>query len=341
MDNRPKDTSTAAQWLLRLRAADGDVTVDQAFRNWLREDSRHEDELVRCEYAAHLTQELANDPDLREDFDLCAALAERHRRKPRSVLARWRQWLRQHLIITSVPVAAAAAALLVITMVPGTPQPLYYQTAVGEQRTVVLPDQSRVTLNTNTRLSVSYSENQRQLTIQKGEAWFDVSKDGQRRFSVQAGNGVVTVLGTEFNVIMAGDEIVVAVLEGAVSVLTAREPEVTSGKISDSGAKRLQTGESITYWRSGAIGQVVTADTRRIRGWRAGKTVFHKTRLADAIAEHNRYTHNKFVIANSDLKDLRINGTFKLGDSDALAFLLEQSLGIKAQVQGNVTVLTK
>jgi transmembrane sensor len=79
-----------------------------------------------------------------------------------------------------------------VPAVPSTP----YSTAVGETRQITLADGTRVTLNTNTRLYVSFSQRAREVMLERGEATFDVASPatappfnvvaGQRTFQAQA-----------------------------------------------------------------------------------------------------------------------------------------------------------
>ena len=76
---------------------------------------------------------------------------------------------------------------------------LIHSTAIGQQRSVTLPDGSSIWINTNSRLHVEYSEERRGIFLHQGEAFFDVAKS-ERPFVVAAGNSQVTAIGTAFAV---------------------------------------------------------------------------------------------------------------------------------------------
>lgn len=82
-----------------------------------------------------------------------------------------------------------------------------------------------------------------------------------------------------------------------------------------------------------------TAKASRINAWREGKLYFENLNLEDAVIEHNRYTQKKIVIGSEDIRFLKINGVFEIGDTNPLLFLLEGSLGLKSVKQSNVIVL--
>lgn len=91
------------------------------------------------------------------------------------------------------------------------------RTTIAEKNTFLLPDNSEVSLNSNS--SIEYSKNnwseQRELTLE-GEAYFKVTKGNS--FSVITPSGVVTVLGTQFNVYSRDNKFHVNCYEGLVSV---------------------------------------------------------------------------------------------------------------------------
>jgi ferric-dicitrate binding protein FerR (iron transport regulator) len=92
-----------------------------------------------------------------------------------------------------------------------------FKTGFGQQLAVVLPDNSKAQLNANSELdfkSINWKNN-RELNL-KGEAFFDVEK-GQS-FKVYTDDGIVEVLGTEFNVISRAHYFEVRCQEGSVKV---------------------------------------------------------------------------------------------------------------------------
>jgi transmembrane sensor len=103
--------------------------------------------------------------------------------------------------------AVAAVAAGVGAMVLGVSWNLYrqkeetrFQTAIGEQAAVALPDGSSFDLNTDSRIWVDYSRRQRVIRLERGEAFFKVAHDTQRPFWVHAGDYWVRAVGTAFNV---------------------------------------------------------------------------------------------------------------------------------------------
>ncbi len=112
----------------------------------------------------------------------------------------------------------------------------------------------------------------RQILLKHGEAWFEVARDATRPFTVLAGGGAITALGTEFNVDLDAeqDHITVTVSSGFVEVRPAAERRAQPGSNQSPDAapsaawmpERLGVGQSLSYGRKGPKGTVRTADMR-------------------------------------------------------------------------------
>ncbi len=91
----------------------------------------------------------------------------------------------------------------------------------GEKTIFILSDSTRITLNANSKLSFpeKFSDNKRQVQLE-GEAFFEVTKDTSRPFTIKSGEVITTVLGTSFNInaYPTSRIIKVAVATGKVSV---------------------------------------------------------------------------------------------------------------------------
>ncbi|MGH8471346.1 MAG: FecR family protein [Gammaproteobacteria bacterium] len=94
-----------------------------------------------------------------------------------------------------------------------------HYTCTGEQREVVLADGSRAFLNTDSALSIDYTESIRQVRLHRGQVLFTVAPEAVRPFEVIADDARVQALGTVFEVYKEpGGEIRVIVQEHAVRI---------------------------------------------------------------------------------------------------------------------------
>src|SRR5258708_24248903 len=87
----------------------------------------------------------------------------------------------------------------------------YYATAIGERKPVTLTDGSKVLLNTDSRIQIDYSAEQRIVRLLQGEAFFEVAHNRARPFLVYAGANVVRAVGTAFSVHVQKSRVAVVV----------------------------------------------------------------------------------------------------------------------------------
>ncbi len=101
-------------------------------------------------------------------------------------------------IAASVILLALVGAYIFFTIKPKTTNQNYI-TSVKETKNITLPDGSVVILNPNSKLSISFNKNNRNLNL-SGNARFEVKRNENAPFVVNTANGNVTVLGTGFDV---------------------------------------------------------------------------------------------------------------------------------------------
>lgn len=213
----------------------------------------------------------------------------------------------------------------------------HYETAISEQRDVLLGDGSRVTLNTNTALSIRYTDAARQVQLERGEAIFAVKADPARPFEVAAGETVTRALGTEFNVDLRRHAVKVSVLEGVVRVSTPDQP--VRGASDARPALALTKGRAAEFNFHDQRMVEDTADLQRIQAWRARRLEFTDTPLRDALAEFNRYSVTPVVIGTPELESRRLSGVFRIGDVEAFLFSLRETLGVQTLQQADEVIV--
>jgi transmembrane sensor len=332
--------AAAARWFVRMQDHPVSKETEAQFDAWLEQAAEHRECYLRCELTLALTRGLEGDADLEADLQECSRIAAREaaiEAAEQSPSRRALAWLR--------PAWASAAAVALLAV--GTGGYLLvnrgahetYQTGVGEQRTIVLTDDSTVTLNTDTSLSVAMSGELRRIDLQRGEAIFSVAHDSSRPFEVWASGGRVRAVGTEFGVELDRDQVTVSVLEGIVMVIPNAGGSAMPAGVVPPIASQLEANKSVSYRLGGAVSAVQTADLRRIAAWREGKLVFDEMPLVDAIAEYNRYTTRKVVLGSEDIGRRPVSGVLKLGDAESLMFLVRESLGLQVVERGGSVLL--
>ena len=257
----------------------------------------------------------------------------------------------QGLLVKWPLAASGMAAALVVAVVLLSPPPIMdasYSTALGEQANYTLVDDSKLHLNTNSRVEVVYTEGRRRIQLLQGEVHVDVAHDTNRPFDVYAGNRLVRAVGTAFSVRLQQDRVKVVVSEGKVdlAVVKASQPvapgqapaATTAASPAESGEVfgRLEAGQSIDIPVNleDVMKQVQDhqPDTLQRRlAWIEGRLEFEGEPLSYVVSEVSRYTSVTIDISDPALKQLRIGGQFQIGETEALFDVLASSFNIKVQ----------
>lgn len=210
----------------------------------------------------------------------------------------------------NAPRIAAAIVLgllapLVVWIAMRAPTPVTYQTALGEQRVIVLPDGTRMSLDAKSHVAVSFSRDLRAIELIDGRANFEVTKDVTRPLKVKAGDRAVTALGTVFTVEREAQDLVVTLLEGRVAVSSGQAAPI---ELSPRQELKL-TGAGQRTLRSGVDPELALA-------WREGKLVFDNEPLGRVIERMNDYVSTPISVTD-DIANLPVSGVFKAGDTAA------------------------
>jgi transmembrane sensor len=237
-------------------------------------------------------------------------------------------------------VAASFAVLLVASLLllgPGTEpaaQAEVIATAIGEIRTVTLPDDSRMTLDTGSRVAVRYRQEDRRVELQEGRARFTVRDSPNHPFVVEANGGEIVAQGTTFDVSLAPGGATVALIEGEIEVqVPARESPTLAGR-------RIHAGERVLVHSNGDLRDVTPASEAELR-WPSGMLEFLNTPLGQAAVEANRYSSRKIRIGHPAIARLRLTGTYRAGDTAGLARSLAAAFSLRADEQpgGDIILL--
>ena len=126
-------------------------------------------------------------------------------------------------------VAAAAAVIIFGSYFYLNSLDETFSTAYAENKEIILPDNSEVILNADSKLAFSERHWEKKRNVElNGEAFFKVAKG--KRFTVVTDAGKVAVLGTQFNVEHRNDFFEVTCFEGLVSVtFNGKETKLPAG----------------------------------------------------------------------------------------------------------------
>ena len=240
---------------------------------------------------------------------------------------------------------AAAAVLLLGLLIPAihffrntkTEQTLsvvqYGEEAVtgrGEIKTVVLPDQTKVTLNVESSLKYpAVFEGERKVEL-KGEAIFEVTPDSERPFTVATTDMNVSVLGTIFDVKAYPDDelAIVSVASGKVKVALGHAPLSANTSLSSSAPLILEKNDQLKIDKASGNIEKHTIDAENYQMWTNGVLYFSRTPIREVVNMLNRsYPQMVFELAEGEYPDL-ITGRLDLEQMKTNLDPVFRSLGL-------------
>jgi transmembrane sensor len=242
------------------------------------------------------------------------------RRRPRMPLARPR-----------IAFGLAAAVLVALGLGWLTlAGPQRFHTSFGEQRSFLLGDGSRVTLNSASKIEVRLGNNRRSLRLLEGEALFEVAHDPARPFEVLAGNAVLRAIGTQFDVDGRPDRTIVTVVEGRVALVSVNgQPQETA-----SNRTTLVAADRIVISDTGALASEHGIDVSAALSWIHHQLIFKQRPLGEVADEFNRYNRDRIEIRGAALRAQEITGTFQSNDSASFIAFLASIPGVRITVDG-------
>lgn len=302
----------AAAWILRLRESTEEADLE-GFRSWLAGAPARHFALAEMETLTDGVRAPAAD-----------ALATGRRRA--ALRRRWRGVALAASLMLALLGVAEREEIAVALFADDT-------AAVGQQRRVRLADGTLVTLGSGAALDERFSPARRDVTLMRGEAFFDVAKNRARPFVIGAGAARVTVVGTHFNVKIDGDQTVVTV-EGGIVRLGA------AGGTAGSGPEIRLTAGQQGFVEDGKVQAQPNFDPLAVSAWRHDQMVFYNARLDTVVAELNRYRRAPVYIANRAYAGETISGVFGTKDTGDVIRTLEKQTGLRSlDLPGGVVVL--
>ncbi len=291
----------AASWFARLNRPTPAPRDLESFEAWVSAPGRQA-AYDRVEAIWRRSGAMAADPDIQRALGETA----RNRGGRRAVRP-------PALVWWGAGVATAGAVVLTVLIYQANFATRTFATGVGERRVVRLEDGSSIQLDTASAIKVRFTGATRDLKLVEGQALFDVAKDPDRPFRVQAGETRVDAVGTRFNVRRDGDQVRVILLQGRVNVLRAGAGDRHQWK--------LRPGELLAVRADRPIREIApqAADLESAESWTQGRLVFRETSLAVAIAEINRYSREKIRLDDGVDGRTVVSGVFDTGDPTAFA----------------------
>lgn len=313
---RPEIAAEAAIWIARLHGPDRSAQMERECLAWQATSPEHRLAFERCTDTWLDAAGLGRTGHAQATPPIATTTSSSRPAtgKWRPVTWRW-AWM----------AAPAALAATMVALLLHWPHGDTYRTQPGEQLTVALQDGSRVTLNTATQVKVDFSETQRTVNVDAGEALFEVAKDPRRRFVVRVADTEVIAKGTVFAVrytpaVQAAKELVVSLLEGQVDVRSAAIGPQPASMVAGDRVRLLRPTAAEEVGRDATAVQRDRPNLDHVLAWNRGEAFFENTSLQDAVDEMNRYSRTPITLSNPDsIGQLRVSGTYRTGDNLSFA----------------------
>ena len=335
----------ACAWIAKLHGEPSAKDL-QNFRAWMAQSPAHKTEvrqLAKLWGELDVLTELAVVQEPLSTQSTSARLFDKV-----AALIKFSNWNRPLAAMVTATLVAVLALPIIIDINRTT-----YSTDIGEQELITLRDGSTVLLNTNSSIRVDYSLETRNISLLSGQAHFEVTKDNSRPFNVYAGTGLVRAVGTAFSVYLQPDIIEVTVTEGTIELSAVApapaptnqpETEPTAPSKTITKLSLVTAGQNATMDQdTSSIDSIEVIDAPEIvqkLAWHQGLLRFSGDPLEDVVAEISRYTDLSIVILDPEIRDLRIGGFFKVGETEKMFQALETSFGVRVERKGkNVALL--
>ncbi len=196
-----------------------------------------------------------------------------------------------------------------------------YRTDIGERRSIVLADRSKVLLDANSELRVRARDSGCEATLRRGRAHFDLSSRTSGSLVVRAGGCNMRID------------------RGAFEVEAGEGQSARFLMLSGSGDLRVEDDAHATPLASGhmfeetstAVTPIAGPAVERLTAWQDGRAIFSNDSLAHAVEIMNRYDRQRLTFGDEVAGSWRISGTFRVGDNAAFADALRAMLSLKVE----------
>jgi|HubBroStandDraft_2_1064218.scaffolds.fasta_scaffold134588_2 transmembrane sensor len=313
--NATSEESRAAEWVAaRRNQKDWTDECQAELDAWLAKSLAHRVAFIRIDATWRRTDRLA-------------ALRKPMREPEDSNVPRRGRWMRIASVLGVVAISSVVAANYFMQH-----RSQLIQTPKGGQERLTLSDGSQIELNTDSAVLIDLHNSLRAVELVRGEAFFQIKHDTSRPFVVTAGTRRIVDLGTKFLVRMSPDSLNVILVEGKARL---------EGANTQRAAVLLPGDVAIATAYATKITRKSVRELSESLAWQHGAVVFHNERLADAVAELNRYGGPQLIVADSDSAKLAINGTFLTNNAEEFAGIAHELFGLRVERRSGNLILSR
>jgi ferric-dicitrate binding protein FerR (iron transport regulator) len=203
----------------------------------------------------------------------------------------------------------------------------------GQRSNIVLPDGSKVWLNSHSKITYprDYGVRERSLSL-TGEAYFEVAKDPGKRFLVNAGDMQVEALGTSFNVkAYDGDREAVATLfSGSLQAVVrgktfTLEPDQYAAFDREENRLLIGRAENVAYASM----------------WRDNELAFNRLTMDEIAVMFDRLYNVKIHFESEKIRNYRFSGVIKNNSLDNVIEIISLTAPISYRHKGDTIILNE
>ena len=197
-----------------------------------------------------------------------------------------------------------------------------FTTEYSENKKITLPDNSLVQLNEFTSIEYKAKNWEQNRSLQlNGEAFFDVEKGS--RFDVNTPHGIISVLGTEFNVLSRDSIFKVSCYEGLVQVLYHKK------------TIQLPAGSEFVLKNNSEEKTSISIVTPQ---WINNKSIFEHALIENVIAELEKQ-YNVNIVFNTTNNNLYFTGAFTHNNIDSALKAITQPFNLTYKIKNKTEII--
>jgi hypothetical protein len=210
--------------------------------------------------------------------------------------------------------------------------------AKGEEFMIELSDGTKIWLNSDSRIKypVVFTGKKREVTLEKGEAYFEVAHDTDKKFVVTTKKSIIQVLGTSFNISAYEDEPEITTLvEGSVNLHHRYDVDLIS-------SVNLKPGEQAKIITINKKINIKKVNAEQYAAWKDGIFYFNYEPIELIMKKLSRWYNVKFAYETKDVKSIVFYGKIKRHESiDKLLEMIKLTNKIDYSIKDDIITIKK
>jgi transmembrane sensor len=212
------------------------------------------------------------------------------------------------------------------------------ESGVGEVRHLALAGGTTLVLDTDTRVDVALSSDERRLELVRGKIFLDVARAAAPIMVRTADLLLATTEGAFGLQNLQNAAIMALVTKGSLVASQSQGMFAAKQTVSIDQDHGLTLSPNARL-EAGDVRPVTSPQRDQFLAWRDGMLSFGGETLADAVRAFDRYGTTRIMVADPALARQRITGLFKANDPKGFARAVAASFGAVVSIRGDVVQL--